>query len=656
MIHIDSMQDKRFFCLLWLMILVILPLAAQPELEIWEIQSNTNASPYINQLVTSKRNIVTYVTSDRFFIQCPPERIDNDDLSSDGIMVYTDTPSGLNVGDLVTVTGFIQEYFNLTEFGPDQLIIQLDSTGVTLPASYPLDAQFPTDIAQPIHDLERLEGMRVSLTNGHTVSPIFGEGIVSTIARPLTERPFREAGIAYPGQSNLPVWDNNPELFQINLRWINQTDIHALQPIEAEGVLTFAGGSYQLLASSYTVDNQPSTQPVRAPLPTEATVASLNCYLYFEDESDYPARRFKLARYVIEQLQAPDIVAVQEVGSLSALNELAAEITDQRPDLQYDAYLEVGNGDFPINLGFLVRPTVTNISIQQWGADELLSTGGLLHDRPPILLEGQFNTEPPTPVSVLNVHLRSLNGIEGNSANFVRTKRYEQSVSVANMVRDLTGSNLIVVGDFNAFEFSDGYVDVLNQIMGTPSLGAQFPVQDIVEEPLVNRSAEISDPLQRYSYVFRGNAQILDHCLTSSTFTGMSFSELQYARGNADAPSSLTSNSFVPFRVSDHDGFVAYLSLNDTLTVSTQMPSIEPEFRVDFPNPFPQHGWITVRSDQSISNGLILYNSLGQIVWQRPTEQSPGIDYQVQVDAHLPSGLYWLKIVGSSKNYPLVVP
>ena len=39
---------------------------------------------------------------------------------------------------------------------------------------------------------------------------------------------------------------------------------------------------------------------------------------------------------------------------------------------------------------------------------------------------------------------------------------------------------------------------------------------------------------ERYSFIFRGNAQVLDHALTSSALD-MSVRGLEYARGNADA-------------------------------------------------------------------------------------------------------------------------
>ena len=52
----------------------------------------------------------------------------------------------------------------------------------------------------------------------------------------------------------------------------------------------------------------------------------------------------------------------------------------------------------------------------------------------------------------------------------MRLKRFEQAESIATMIQDLQitdpGIPLAVVGDFNAFEFTDGYVDSVGIIKG----------------------------------------------------------------------------------------------------------------------------------------------------------------------------------------------
>ncbi len=580
------------------------------ELEIWQIQGEQISSNYQDSLVITKRNIVTLVTDDRFFIQTPPERTDNNPLSSDGIMVFVGNDFNLAVGDLVTVTGTIQEYFELTEFGPDGLSFTLDSTGVELPPSFPLDASIPSSTIQPIPDLEKLEGMRVHFSNAIATGPGNNDLLAITLQG---QRTFREPGIEYPGITGLPVWDGNPEIIQLNLNWSGGAPYAAGVTAEGQGVLSFSNDDYQIIPNEVSIEGDRILQAVRDKEELEATIGSLNCFVFENTSSDFSIRKFKIANYIIDQLKAPDILAVQEVRNLETLEALAIEINELRPDISYTAYLDLGNqgGSFQINNGFLVRNTIQNVQISQWAKEEVLSLGGLLHDRPPLLLEGEFTTSPPTPIKVLNLHLRSLGGIEGSNADFVRTKRWEQSISVANIIRDLSFENLVVLGDFNAFQFSDGYVDVLAQLTGEPSLGSEYAVLDIVETPLVNHSLSVPEE-EQYSFIFRGNAQILDHCL-STDLENLSINELQYARGNSDNPESDVDNSFVPYRASDHDGFVLFLGLNDSLSTNTTDLAFQ-EWDISFQNPFMEGGTIAFELDQATDLQLELYDQLGRLV------------------------------------------
>ena len=87
---------------------------------------------------------------------------------------------------------------------------------------------------------------------------------------------------------------------------------------------------------------------------------------------------------------------------------------------------------------------------------------------------------------------------------------------------------LVVIGDFNAFEFTDGYVDVAGIIQGSfdpsQSLVCSFAACiDVLSQDLTNQVLDV-DPSERYSFIFRdtfnaegsrGDAQILDQAMTS---------------------------------------------------------------------------------------------------------------------------------------------
>ncbi len=636
--------SKYILSIFYLLIFTSICISQNTELEIWEIQGDGVSSDFQDSLITSSRNIVTLVTDDRFFIQTPPERSDNDPLTSDGIMVYVGDNPPFQVGDLVTVNGQIQEYFDLTEFGPDGLSFSLDSTGIELPTPFTLDASIPSSEIQLLPDLEKVEGMRVIFNNATSTAPENNDLLSISFA---SQRPFREPGIKYPGISGLPVWDGNPEVIQLNLNWYSGGASHSTGAnVSGTGVLTFSNGIYQIIPSDLSITGERVLQPVRDKQAMEATIGSLNCFVFTHTAPDFQARLFKIANYVIDQLKTPDILAVQEVRDLTTLQALADKISEIRPDIHYTAYLELGNqsGSFQINNGFLVQATVQDIQISQWAKDEVLSLGGLLHDRPPLLLEGTFATSTPTPIKVLNLHLRSLGGIEGGNSNFVRTKRWEQSISVANIIRDLQFQNLVVVGDYNAFQFSDGYVDVLAQLTGEPSLGAEFPVIEIIEPPLLTNHSLSVAPEEQYSFVFAGNAQILDHCI-STPLEDLSINQLQYARGNADNPNDEVNNTFVPYRASDHDGFVLFLGLNDSLSVSTTIVETQP-LEITYSNPFGDGDAIAFQLAKSTNLNLRLVDQLGRLVYHKEWANLSEGPHTYKPNWALPRGLYFLTLEG----------
>jgi endonuclease/exonuclease/phosphatase family metal-dependent hydrolase len=645
----------RFYAVVTLSILCFSVFGQNTQLEIWQIQGNGFASAYADSTVTTQRNIVTFVRNDRFFIQTPPERTDNNPATSNGIMVYVGDQPSVEVGDLVTVSGQIQEYFQLTEFGPDNLSISIDSTGVSLPESIVLESIYFPDTIQPFHFAERFEGMRVSFDSMQVYGPSDNSNAYVSFS---PERTFREPNLPFFDATMITYfWDNNPELLQINTQGTGTLPLSVGMEVSGQGVLSWSNGTYQIFAEELFASGEAVYRPVREKIATEATIGSLNCYVFSIQEPDFAARQFKLARYIIDNLRSPDILAVQEVRDLATLEALADKIQELEPDIQYQAFLELGNqsGSFQINNGFLIRNTVQNIQISQWGEDEVLSLGGLLHDRPPLLLEGELSTNPPVPIRVLNLHLRSLGGIEGSNADYVRTKRWEQSLSVANIMRDLQYGNLIVVGDFNAFQFSDGYVDVLAQLTGTPTTGAEYPViEDIIEVPITNHSALLPQE-ELYSFVFRGNAQILDHCLTNE-LTDLTINELQYARGNSDNSDEFVDNTFVPYRAADHDGLVLYLGLNDSLTVTNNdFENIRSS--IHFPNPFNQNSNIELSLAESQTVILELVDLSGRMLFRSDLGTLGQGIHHFTPQWRLPPGMYFLRLRGSKgeKSKKLII-
>ena len=66
------------------------------------------------------------------------------------------------------------------------------------------------------------------------------------------------------------------------------------------------------------------------------------------------------------------------------------------------------------------------------------------------------------------------------------------------------------------------------------------------------------DAGERYSFIFRGNAQALDHALTSTGLDEL-VRDFEFGRGNSDAAVDLINDDTTPLRSSDHDGLVLFL-------------------------------------------------------------------------------------------------
>ncbi|MDQ7034864.1 MAG: hypothetical protein Q9P01_08520 [Anaerolineae bacterium] len=214
---------KRLFLTLSLLSVLFIPTIAQDaefcaaEREIWEIQGNSEEANCNRRRIQLNDNIVTVLSTDGFFIQTPPERSDNDPLTSDGLYIYTDVDPqsyGIQVGDRVNVFGGMQEYYNLTELSPrNGNAIEILSSGNPLPEAIDLATVSLDWVAGvDVHPLERYEGMLVTVNQVPVVAATnrFGEFGISLSG----ERVFREAGLEidnYPRFAGRGITRNRPQ-------------------------------------------------------------------------------------------------------------------------------------------------------------------------------------------------------------------------------------------------------------------------------------------------------------------------------------------------------------------------------------------------------------------------------------------------------------
>jgi len=503
--------------------------------EIFEIQGSGAVSPYNGQVVETRDNIVTAVGNQGFFIQTPDYRADASSATSNGIYVFTSSTPTVQVGNQVDVKGTVTEFFNFTEYTNTGLVVTVDASNQPIPATFNLPAGYS--------NFEPLEGMLVRVTNGTAVDGT--DQFSETMIVAASSRPFRTPGLG---------GDAHPEILDVDLTGLGgaaPSIIGGATIVLAEGPLAFDFGDYSIWSTSLQYTNPTYPRPVRARNASEFTVGGQNMFRLFDTVNDpaisddvptpavYATRLAKISDHVRNNLGSPDVLAVSEVENMTALADLAAKINFDQAGLNYAPYLLEGNDVGGIDVGFLVRDTVSVDSIAQLGAGDLwndpVNGPSLLNDRPPLLLTGSYTGNgAPFPIAVIAVHQRSL--IDVNTAR-VQLKRQTQAQNLAGYINALpSGTRLVVTGDFNAFEFNDGYVDVMGILTSSASLTNQV---------------FLSPANERYSYVENGVAQVLDHSLTSAAMNAW-VRDLDFAHANADKP-------FEANPASDHDGVVLFV-------------------------------------------------------------------------------------------------
>ena len=316
------------------------------------------------------------------------------------------------------------------------------------------------------------------------------------------------------------------------------------------GPLDFAAGTYTLLAEA-ALTGAGSAFATIAPVAgsTHFTVASLSL-----DQ----ANSVKASMMLQDVMGLPDVVAAQHVESLAALQSVASG---------YDAYFFDGTG-------LLVKQgRVSVLSIGQVGDADTF-------ERRPVMLRATVTgaaTSLPQTLTVIASQLRSLHGSE--SEENVRLSRQAEALALADIVNDRQSTDpheaVVLVGDFGAFSFNDGYVDTVGTIRGLPAPADEVALAspDVVSPDLVD--ADASNPAtERYSQVVNGNAQTFDHVLFSANMTAQ-FAGLLRPRVNADFAESWRSDVTTPLRTTDRDPVVAYFAF--PADVDAPVFSFQPE-------------------------------------------------------------------------------
>lgn len=587
------------------------------DVRIFDIQGTSHRSPLEGQQVTNVPGIVTAVRNNGFYIQDATG--DGNDATSDGIFIFTSSAPGVAVGDEVFASGTVSEFrpgstssgnLTITQIGGagnPAANFSVQSRGNALPETTiiglegrkpPTERIYGDAVGGDVENsgnefnpqrngldfYESLEGMRVQVDGGVVVDPTnqFNEIWV------LGDNGVAATGRTPRGGIVISLDDFNPERIQIQ---IDRTLTPGSAPQvnvgdrldSVTGIMDYSFGNFEVL----------STVPVTAtpgglqrevtslnPVGDRLTVASYNIENFHPGS---PASRINgIAGHITQNLKAPDIVALQEVQDNSGPANNGVVDASQSYQVLIDAIAARGgptykfrdiapvdrqDGGQPggnIRVGYLYNPERVNFIDRPGGTatsettivDSRLSESpgrvepndpAFENSRKPLAGEFVFNGQR---LFLINNHFTSKGGSDPLFGRFQppnnngEDARTEQARINREFVEDILAANAdaraIVLGDLNEFQF--------------------FPPLEVLEggaeTQVLNNLTETLPENERYSYIFEGNSQALDHTLVTDSL--LPKAEYDIVHVNAE---------FVD-QDSDHDPLLSRFALaNPTSTV-----------------------------------------------------------------------------------------
>jgi endonuclease/exonuclease/phosphatase family metal-dependent hydrolase len=555
--------------------------SAPAALGIHDVQGTRHRSPFEGQAVTDLEGVVVAIDDSpsfaRGFYMHDPSP-DSDARTSEGIFVLTGStrPSslGLSPGSLVTVDGVVEEnrpaanVENLTitriranRTPADQ--IEVVGTGTFAPAVIGAAGDVPPRVTisnvrghvedgsqlkrgQGLDFYERFEGMLVEIRNAVAVSPTNRFGEVWVVGDGGT----RATGINSRGGITVRKQDFNPERIQID----DGIDFGATRGVNVGDALGTIVGVMSYDFENFEVDTladlnvtpgglAPETTSLESG-PQQLTIATFNVL----NLSPFAGSRFDdLAGIIVDNLGAPDILALQEIQDNDGTNDSGTVAADETfgllinaieaadPGLAYD-YAQIDpvdgqDGGVPggnIRVGYLFRTdrvalapgtpgdATTNTTVLP-GPNLSLNPGRILDtdtsdgdvfatSRKPLAAHFLFSGQS---VFVVNNHFNSKGGdqpLYGPSqppALVSEAQRLEQAERVRAFVDEIRAEDhkafVIVLGDLNDFDFSAP----LRRLQQSPGGAA-----------LQNLIADLKST-ERYTFLFDGNSQSLDTILVN---------------------------------------------------------------------------------------------------------------------------------------------
>lgn len=548
---------------------------AQVSLDIAQIQGTAHTSPLAGQLVKTT-GIVTAKRSSGFWMQDPTP--DGNPDTSEGLFVFgSAAAAAVAVGDSVEVQGTAGEFrpggsagfanLTTTQISSPSLSVTKLSSGNPLPAATVIGVGGrvpPTTVIEddasgsvetsgvfdPENDgidfYESLEGMRVQINNAVASGPTNQFGEIPVLPDGGTSADVRTAR----GGIVIRPADFNPERVLLDDLLMPVPMVHVRDGFTTPvvGVLDYSFGNFKLLLTSALtpVSGGLAREVTRAPTDHEIVVGAYNVENL--DPSDGSAAFERHARIIVENLRSPDLLSIEEVqdnngavndsvtdASLTWRTLIAAIQAAGGPVYEYRQIdpADDKDGGQPggnIRVGFLFRTdrglsfidrpggdatTPTQVVSRPSGPQLSLSPGRIDPNNPawstpePVRkpLVGEFRARGKKLFVIAN-HWKSKVGDQPLFGRFqppVRSTE-DQRKAEAQVVRDFVNellaidpnANVIVLGDLNDFEFSE----TLTILEGYGDLGLHTLIETLPQN-------------ERYSYVFEGNSQTLDHIVVS---------------------------------------------------------------------------------------------------------------------------------------------
>jgi predicted extracellular nuclease len=546
-----------------------------------------------------------------FYLQEEDAQADTDPLTSEGIFVF-DGSFGVDVamGDLVEVTGTVDEFNGLTEITSVTSVTVTSGGNSVTPATVDLPVTATTDF-------EAFEGMSVHLPQTLTISEFFnydrfGEIVLST------DRQFQPTALFEPGSAEANQLAAANALSRITLDdgRTSQNPDPAIHPNGAVfdlgnlfrggdtvtnvvGVLDFAFGLYRVHPT------QGADFAVRNPRPAQhdavggtLEVAAFNVLNYFstidtglficgplenqecrgaDDAGEFTRQRDK----IISALAAidADVVGLMEIENHPGDEALADLVAGLNARMGAGTYAYIGSGSIgpdAIRIAIIYKPArVTPV-----GADAVLDSSAFLdpnnlggaQNRPAQAQTFQENATGEL-FTVLVNHLKSKGSgcgpgdddpVQGN-CNL--TRALSAAVLVDWLATDPTGSgdpDFLVIGDLNSYDKEDPIDALTAGPDDTPGTGDDFA------DLLLQFEGE-----HAYSYLFDGQLGYLDYALANQPLLGQVTGATVW-HINADEPDLIDYDTTFkqpaqeaiyapdPYRSSDHEAVIVGLALDQT--------------------------------------------------------------------------------------------